>query len=299
MTAHGPGSANGVLKQLGDGQNRIGGGLGVGSYCLKDGGNFVDGYHRGCILTPPTRQFQCDEGATPTPGFKVGCNGGAVTYKGSETFYACPVNDNGEWNVYTQPAPGQAKCVAIKLTATGSNSKCKPPVTAPQPAPLPTGGCPADLDGAFEFPHLIIPLDKNKPDKAFGTKFNGAASSSICTAFNFDIHEHHAGKTCSLIFLFPQKWDLETSDFELKGEGGLEFSKLDKPCTVETTWKSKPHETPLKDFGVEPGHNYHIWSGACPAGQRVSYLMCGHGSVELEYFQDWNPSPIGLYMRQC
>jgi hypothetical protein len=73
----------------------------------------------GCILTPPTTQFQCDVGASPTTGFAIS-SGGGVTYNGSGKFYACPVNDNGEYNVYTTPAPGQTKCVEITLSSAGS-----------------------------------------------------------------------------------------------------------------------------------------------------------------------------------
>lgn len=50
------GDAPGVLGQLSDGQNRIGGNLPAACYCLSNGG-FTDSAGRGCILTPPTTQF--------------------------------------------------------------------------------------------------------------------------------------------------------------------------------------------------------------------------------------------------
>jgi hypothetical protein len=42
-----------------------------------------------------------------------------------------------------------------------------------------------------------------------------------------------------------------------------------------------------------------ITSGDCAAGQTVSYEICGNGDFSLDHFQDYNPSPIGLYVRQC
>ena len=62
LTGHGPSTANGDVGQLIDGQNRFGGHLPQGKYLIKDG-YVYDSHHRGCILTPPTTQWQCDEGA--------------------------------------------------------------------------------------------------------------------------------------------------------------------------------------------------------------------------------------------
>lgn len=52
------GGVSGVLGQFTDGQNRIGGGYPSACYCFSNGG-FTDSSGRGCILTPPTTQFQC------------------------------------------------------------------------------------------------------------------------------------------------------------------------------------------------------------------------------------------------
>jgi hypothetical protein len=55
----------------------------------------------------------------------------------------------------------------------------------------------------------------------------------------------------------------------------------------------------LGSFAVAPGNSYTVASGACAAGQRVSYELCATGDYALNYFQDYNPSPIGLYIREC
>jgi hypothetical protein len=382
------GGASGVLGQLGDGQNRVGGGHPTGCYCLSNGG-FTDSNGRGCILTAPTTQFQCDVGATPSTGFAIGSNGG-ITSNGSGKFYACPVNDKGEYNVYTTPAPGQKKCVEISLNSAGScgagaapqSSKAapqpsqpaaskpapqpsapaysqkpaptpeqpapkpsapaysqapapspeqpapKPSMPAPQPsqpaaskpapqpsapaysqtpapqpdqpAPKPSGSCPTDLNGNYQYPHLIVPVDSSMPDKAYGTSYNGKVNKSTCTIFNFDIPGSYSGKTCTVEFLFPEQKDLETSSFTVSGSGKCSFSKLSSPADLKTSYANQPSKDgELTSMTVAPGNSYVISSGACAAGQTVSYEMCSEGDFSLEYFQDYNPSPIGMYIRQC
>merc|ERR1712230_44677 len=86
-------------------------------YCISSGGTITDGSGRGCILTPPTTQFQCDTGATPDSGFSVSSNG-QLQHNGDDTFYACPADEN-EYNVYTQKVEGQDKCTKITLSTGG------------------------------------------------------------------------------------------------------------------------------------------------------------------------------------
>ncbi|OAK98386.1 hypothetical protein IQ06DRAFT_295714 [Phaeosphaeriaceae sp. SRC1lsM3a] len=394
------GGASGVLGQYTDGQNRIGGDYPTGCYCFSNGG-FTDSNGRGCILTPPTTQFQCDSGASPTTGFAIGSNG-AVTYNGSGKFYACPYNDNGGYNVYSQPAPGQAKCVEISLSSAGACGKgaqsspapkptpspspapspkpsmpapqpsmpapsppaqntCPAPVTvtmtvtapaenkptpspqpqytpkpappasqpappASQPAPpasqpaaqpskpapqpsqpqpskpaqQPSGSCPADLNGNYQYPHLIVPINSGSPNQAYGTSYNGKVDKSTCSIFNFDIPASYSGKKCSVVFLFPQQKDLETSSYTTSGSGSCSFSQLSSPATQSTSWSNQPSKkSDLGSMSVAPGNSYVIASGDCAAGQTVSYEMCSSGDYSLDYFQDYNPSPIGMYVRQC
>ncbi|ORY11707.1 ubiquitin 3 binding protein But2 C-terminal domain-domain-containing protein [Clohesyomyces aquaticus] len=296
LTAHGPKMSKGptgILGQLSDGQNRVGGKHPPATYCLDDG-KIVDKNHRGCILTPPTTQFQCDEGATPTPGFDAHGDGSLV-YKNNPEFWACPVNDFGEWNVYTSPAPGQKKCVQIKLTASGT---CRPSSAASSVPSKPSILVGPSTPGEFEFPHLIVPVDEAKPGAQFGNKLNGTVTPSMCTAFNFDIHPDHAGKTCSLLFLLPKQGQLETSAFDLKGQGDLVFWSLKEPVGSKTSFKSLPERRLVGVAPAVPGTKTLVATRECPAGQKIGMLMCGSG-IELNYFQDFNPAPIGLYIRQC
>ncbi|KAI7701648.1 hypothetical protein KC353_g15220, partial [Hortaea werneckii] len=133
ITAYG--GPGGTVGQLGDGQNRIGqNNLPVpqGTYCLNNGA-LTDNYGRGCIMTPPTGQFQCDVGAKPDKGFDIPCGNGTIIFKGSDTFWSCPTGDHGGWNLYDRPVEGQKKCQPVWLVADSCYSECPPP--SPPPAP--------------------------------------------------------------------------------------------------------------------------------------------------------------------
>ncbi|KAK5171877.1 uncharacterized protein LTR77_003514 [Saxophila tyrrhenica] len=91
ITAYG--GPGGVVGTLGDGQLRIGGQEPAAHVCINNGG-LTDDQGRGCILTPPTTQLQCDAGAAPTLGFEISCNG-TISHNGESTFFSCPTEDNG------------------------------------------------------------------------------------------------------------------------------------------------------------------------------------------------------------
>ncbi|KGO63808.1 Ubiquitin 3 binding protein But2, C-terminal [Penicillium italicum] len=442
------GGASGQLGQLSDGQNRIGdNSLSPAQYCIDSKGAITDSNGRGCILTPPTTQFQCDEGASPTTGFSVSSQG-ELEYNGSKDFVACATGQNGGLNVYTNPTKSDVTgCVNVELTAdscsspgsgSGSSSSstsavpssfgssssqstpsapassapvpqttsvssapateptpssgsstpsesplpgspvtvvntitvtdCSCSATAPgggggsgggsaeqpspstsapapsgsggtapsesaPPAPSSTGGgsgsqpsgsdsasvpassasatpsttgsssgsCPTTLTtGSYEYPHLIVPVDSSSPDTAAGTSYNGTVSSTISSAFNFDIPSSDSGKTCSLVFLFPKLQDLETSSYSFSGDGKIDFAKLSSAVDKSTTFKNLPSVSQdLGEITVSPGNSYVISTFSCPAGETVAYEMKNSGSTDLNFFEDYNPSPLGLYITTC
>lgn len=237
---------------------------------------------RGCILTPPTTQFQCDVGAAPASGFSVGCDG-TLSLNGNKGFSACPTGDNGGYNIYTTSPAGQGGCVSVTLTADNCKSGC--------PAPAPKT-CPAALSGTYEYPHLIIPVDSKQPDKAAGTSYNGTVSGTVSSLYNFDIPSSDSGKTCSLVFLFPKQSQLETSAFEFSGNGGVDFAMLKGPASSGTTYNNKPGVA--TDYGVTkvaPGNSYTIATFPCPGNTAVGFQLSASGDTYLNYFQDYNPSP--------
>jgi len=163
---------------------------------------------------------------------------------------------------------------------------------------------------------LIVPVNSSSPNTAYGSKYNGMISSTVSTIFNFDIPASYAGKTCSVVFLFPTQAQLQTSSYSLSGSGSLAFSSLSNTASGSTSWANKPaHDASLSTVNVQPGNNYVIATGPCAAGKAVSYEVNATGSYSLNYFQDYNPceyssqctenhkltdiAPIGLYITQC
>jgi hypothetical protein len=303
------GGVSGSIGQLSDGQNRIGGELPVAQYCIDSNGGLTDQAGRGCILTrkipsfqdhthrvltfhgdttAPTTQFQCDSGASPLTGFSVGCDG-TLSYNGNSKFFACQTGENGELNLYTTDGPDKSGCTDITLAADSCNSGCPAPPPSP-PAPQPKT-CPAALSGTYEYPHLIIPVDSASPNTAAGTSYNGQVSTSVSSIFNFDIPFADQGKTCSLVFLFPEQKDLQTSSYTISGSGSVDFSALSGVASSSTTYANCPGSAAdYGSFTLVPGNSYTIATFDCPAGQSVSYKMTS-SSTSLTYFQDYNPSP--------
>ncbi|KAH0360229.1 hypothetical protein KCU65_g9513, partial [Aureobasidium melanogenum] len=152
------GGKSGVVGQLGDGQNRIGqtSGLSTGqaTYCINNGG-LTDENGRGCILTPPTTQFQCDVGASPTTGFAVSSSGD-LTYNGNTQFYACTTGDNGGYNIYTTTTSAQSGCVKITLNTggkcAGSNGSGSSSAASSKPASSAASSKPASSAPASSAP---------------------------------------------------------------------------------------------------------------------------------------------------
>jgi len=145
-----------------------------------------------------------------------------------------------------------------------------------------------------------VPIDSSSPDQARGTQFNGEVSSTVSSIFNFDIPNSDEGKTCSLVFLFPNQQDLETSSFNFTGDGKLDFAQLSSPATQSTSFSNAPSVmNDLGQFIVSPGNSFEIASFSCPAGQAVAFEIKNAGSTQLFFFEDFNPSPIGLFITTC
>ncbi|KAL1632511.1 hypothetical protein SLS56_003590 [Neofusicoccum ribis] len=271
----------GQVKQLPDGQLRIGQTnlknpsrfcLDRYSYGLKDQNGF------GCILAGSVKQFQCDHGKPSWAGWDVLCDG-QVAIRGDKTFSMCPTGDFGGYNIYTRPIPFQGGCIDIILTA--DQGQCRATCNPQPPKRLP-------------FPHLIVPVNKNKPDHAPGTSLFGTCSKTTVTYFNFDIPAHYQGKQCTLQFMFPQKSQLETSNFNLQGSGTVGGSWT-KPVNDSTNYNNRPEITKNKIFHFQPGKNYVLDKVDCQIGV-MTYALGGGPDTYLHWFQDFNPCPIGLYI---
>ncbi|KAI9739804.1 MAG: hypothetical protein M1834_006525 [Cirrosporium novae-zelandiae] len=115
------GGVSGILGQLSDGQNRVGGHLPEGQFCIDSSGGLTDSHGRGCIIAGPETQFQCDEGKKPMGGFSISY-GNIVSYNGNSSFTACATGQNDEENIYIYGPEGAGPaCKPIGLTASGCN----------------------------------------------------------------------------------------------------------------------------------------------------------------------------------
>lgn len=259
----------------------------------------TDSSNRGCIITDKN-QIQCDEGAAAQSGFTIGCDG-KLAYKDTSSFTACPTEQDGGYNIYTKAPEGQAGCVSVTLGAGDAPCKadCSPPPPPPSPkpappAPPPPKSCPNTLTGEWEYPHLIVPVDSANPDKEYGTQYNGTISPTVSSIFDFDIPATAQDKTCSLVFLFPDHKDLQTSNYYFSGSGALNFQPLAAPATEGTTYNTQPDSDGAGGYGlkVSPGNSYAVTSFTpCPAGRRVAVKMSTSSDTCLSWFQDYNPSP--------
>lgn len=160
--------------------------------------------------------------------------------------------------------------------------------------------CQTSLTGAYQTPHLIVPVSSEKPDEAYGTSYNGQINSTTNTIFNFDIPQDYEGKQCSIIFLFPKKEDLETSNYEFGGSGSLGCSELSDVASEDTSYSNAPSAD--KDLGtieLQPGNSYVVATQECKAGKTQSIELSSEDGLSLNFFEDWNPSPLGLYITSC
>jgi hypothetical protein len=194
----------------------------------------------------------------------------------------------------------------VSTTSTSTTS-----TTTATPASAPAAACPTDISsGTFQFPHLIVPTSNQSPNTAFGNSYKAYISPINSTLFNFDIPTTapYTG-TCSLVFLFPYASELDPSAGkyyfsgieEEEGEhGGLDFALLSGVATAGTTYNTTPAVT--TDYGkteIIPGNNYTIATFPCQNKTPITISGTSVGNVELDYFQDSAPKPIGLYIVPC
>lgn len=148
--------------------------------------------------------------------------------------------------------------------------------------------CQTALTGAYQTPHLIVPISSGSPDTAYGTQYDAYIDSENSTIFNFDIPSSYEGMTCTTIFLFPEIADLETSSYTFSGSGDLVFSELSTAATEETTYNTAPSvESVLDTIAIESGNSYVVASGSCAAGTTVSIELSSQSGLSLEFFEDW------------
>ncbi|PYH47296.1 uncharacterized protein BP01DRAFT_380516 [Aspergillus saccharolyticus JOP 1030-1] len=147
------GAVSGTVGQLGDGQNRIGGGLAAASFCIDSNGAITDSSGRGCIVTNSVTQFQCDLGSTAQTGFSIS-SGGQLQYQGSSNFVACQTGDNNELNIYTT----ESSSVLVRLAQLLRSPRFRCPSPADQARSFQVNHLPSSR-AALSLVHLCLALD--------------------------------------------------------------------------------------------------------------------------------------------
>jgi hypothetical protein len=212
-------------------------------------------------------------------------------YSRSTTIVPMPIDTTSVWaHTHVSSAPE---------TIVTSTSSVATPVQSSSTC-VTTSLTGSSTSGNYQYPHLIVPISSSSPTTAAGTSYFGTISSNTSTIFNFDIPLSYSGSTCNLIFLLPLLSELETSSYTFSGTGGVDFSQLSLAATEATTRDNTP--SVMKDLGeftLSEGSSTLVESFACPAGESLSFEMSAVGDTYLYFFQDWNPSPLGLYITVC
>ena len=170
------------------------------------------------------------------------------------------------------------------------------PIGAKLSAPVSSASCPLELGSDFLFPNLIVPVSKQSSATAFGASFLGQVSPDMSSIFDFSFPADFKGKTCNLVFGFPDQSQLVSSSYSLSGDGEIEFTQLEMPATIATTYDTKPAvKAPIMKIRLAPGKAYTLATYPCPSNVNIG-IKARSVDTTLSYFQDFAECPIGLYI---
>lgn len=244
-----------------------------------------------------------NEGTTPG-GYPTGdestpTNGGGETTLTNGGGEGTTSPGGGSGGGYPTGGEGSTPGATPTGSSSGGGSGSSGAPSGPGQTGAPGGGsCPGELGSTYQYPHLIIPVDSSNADSAPGTSYFGEVSPTLSSAFNFDIPGSYSGKTCTVVFYFPEQSQLETSSYTFSGSGSIECVRLSGPVAQDTCYSNLP--SVRQSYGtqtVAAGNAYTITSFECPAGEAVAFKLSTAGSdTSFRYFQDYNPCPIGLFI---
>lgn len=164
---------------------------------------------------------------------------------------------------------------------------------------LPTSSVPpVGLQGLFEAPNLIVPVDKADPSKAVGSGYVAQLSPNMATVFVFDVHPENQGKSCNLAFHMPpaSPWP-DMSPVKLRSPGGIIVSSVGQQAASAEISANDVGSSSVIGWvpSIEPANQYNIASIPCAAGRRVAYQIESIGGLAMDFFQMTTP-PLGLFM---
>ncbi|ELR10742.1 hypothetical protein VC83_06266 [Pseudogymnoascus destructans] len=180
---------------------------------------------------------------------------------------------------------------ALAPTTTGTPQKCAQTLTP----------------GSFVEPKLIVPVSREDAGHPYGDIASPIITPSNNTLFAFTTPASWTG-TCSLLFTFPYAsetanpgaYHFSGIEEEKAGSGGLNFDHVEADIDADETWWTKPE---LKEtYGkteIIPGNSYTIATFPCKGGENLVYDVSSVAGVELEFEQNAQASPIGLWVTKC
>ncbi|KAF3003429.1 hypothetical protein E8E13_001476 [Curvularia kusanoi] len=143
-----------------------------------------------------------------------------------------------------------------------------------------------------QFPHLIIPVNANEPDRAYNTQLTGNITQQIYTEISFDIPSNTA-TFCQLNFYLNTLPEIG-APWSLSGDPPFTFNISSLPANSinkdTDTWKKRP--SPIKTIAtvtLTQAGNATIKGGAvvpCPKGQTSQFLL-HPGSDERAFAFNW------------
>ncbi|KAJ4378787.1 hypothetical protein N0V86_005660 [Didymella sp. IMI 355093] len=164
---------------------------------------------------------------------------------------------------------------------------------------LPTASAPpVGLQGSFEAPNLIVPVDKSDPAKVIGIGYVAQLSPTLSTVFVFDVRPENQGKTCNLAFHMPPAFPWpDMSPVKIRSPGGIIVSSVGQQITSANISASNVVGSDVVGWvpSVQPANQYNFQSLPCAAGQTVAYQMQSTGGLAMDFFQTTVP-PLGLFM---
>ncbi|KAG9240277.1 ubiquitin 3 binding protein But2 C-terminal domain-containing protein [Calycina marina] len=194
-----------------------------------------------------------------------------------------------------------AAVIPANITAIDADATFSAPASTAISPSLPS-------NGQYQFPHLIIPVDRNDSENAPGTQYTAEISTTKTTIFQFDIPctPEYTGKVCDLVFMFPYKDDIKAVEkYEWSGleaqeysHGGISFALLSEEVNQATTYANMPKATvvfPLQQ--LKPGSSNYFGSGPCDSSHRLAISATGVGIFYLKMFQSQEVgAPQGLFL---
>jgi hypothetical protein len=144
------------------------------------------------------------------------------------------------------------------------------------------------------FPHLLIPLVKDSPNHAYGTKNNATVSGNIFTELSFDVPRDIPNVAICRLNFHVNTSPLKNAPKEIKGAAPFQFHASALEPTIskdDDTWYSHPPVTGNPMMTVKLGSDWSVtvvdgWF-ECPFGKVAQFLLHPTGEAGRSFSYSW------------